>query len=58
MPKNMLKNQDRAQKTCRCGNETYYTDGRPGVPRLPDGTLVGENCYVNYLINRSLEKRG
>lgn len=57
MAKQALKNQHRPTKRCRCGNEDYYTDGGPGVPRLPDGTLVGENCYVNYLINRSIERR-
>ena len=57
MAKNMLKNQSRPTKPCRCGREDVYTDGRPGVPRLPTGELVGEQCYVDYLINRSIEKR-
>jgi hypothetical protein len=56
MSRNALKNQDRPTKMCECGRNQVYTDNRPGVPRL-DGKLVCEDCFVEDLINKSLNRR-
>ena len=54
--KKALKNQLRATKPCACGRGQAYTDNRPGVPKL-DGKPVCEECYVDYLKNKFLNKQ-
>lgn len=56
MAKSALKNQSRPTKPCACGRGDVYTDNRPGVPRL-DGKLVCEHCFVDHLVNQSLNRR-